>query len=116
MAKGMRLKFLGHTLTPEEMSMLASCLGRNTHPHFSGWGSAGCRNYLAFESGHSFDICKGLASRGIMRFESPDKTGQGYTYFHATDLGCRIFDLFRRHHKRPRLNLWAGHPRNKKRA
>lgn len=99
MAKGMRLKFLGHTLTREEMAMLASCLGRNTYPQFNGWGPASDRNYLAFESGRPFDICAGLVSRGIMGCE-PRKP---YTYFYATDLGRRILDLFRRHHKRPRL-------------
>lgn len=101
MAKGMRLKFLGHTLTREEMALLASCLGTNTYPQFNGWGPANTRNYLAFESGRPFDICAGLVSRGIMGCE-PRKP---YTYFYATDLGRRILDLFRRHHKRPRLNL-----------
>lgn len=110
MAKGMRLKFLGHTLTREEMAMLASCLGRNTYPHFNGWGPANDRNYLAFESGHSYDICTGLVSRDIMRCD----LHKPYTYFHVTDLGRRIFDLFRRHHKRPRLNLYCDYSRSKK--
>lgn len=112
MAKGLRLKFLGHTLTREEIEILASCLGRNTYPQCNGWGSANERNYLAFESGRSFDICTGLVSRGIMCCELAPVSH--YTYFHATDLGRRIFDLFRRHHKRPRLNLWKNHPRSKK--
>lgn len=110
MAKGMRLKFLGHALTREEMGMLAACLGRNTYPQFNGWGPASGRNYLAFESGRSFDICVGMVSRGIMECE----TCKPYTYFHATDLGLRIFDLFRRHHRRPRLNLWKDSPKRKK--
>ena len=114
MAKGLRLKFLGHVLTREEIEMLASCLGRNTYPQCNGWGPANDRNYLAFESGRSFDICTGLVSRGIMCSEPAERTGMTYTYFYATNLGRRIFDLFRRHHKRPRLNLWKNHPRNKK--
>jgi len=113
MAKGMRLKFLGHTLTLDEMEMLASCLGRNTYPQYNGWGPESSRNYLAFESGRSFDICAGLVSRGIMS-SSPAEIRRTYTYFHATDLGRRIFDLFRRHHKRPRLNLWKDHHRKKR--
>ena len=110
MAKGMPLKFLGHALTREEMAVLASCLGRNTYPQFNGWGPASGRNYLAYESGRSFDICTGLVSRGIMDCE----TRKPYTYFHVTDLGRRIFDLFRRHHRRPRLNLWKDSPKRKK--
>ena len=110
MAKGMRLKFLGHALTREEMGMLAACLGRNTYPQFNGWGPTSDRNYLAYESGRAFDICIGRVSRGIMDCE-PRKP---YTYFHVTDLGRRIFDLFRRHHKRPRLNLWTTNRRKEK--
>ena len=110
MAKGMRLKFLGHALTREEMGMLARCLGRNTYPQFNGWGPASDRNHLAFESGRSFDICTGLVSRGIMNGEICGP----YTYFHVTDLGRRIFDLFRRHHLRPRLNFWTTNKRKEK--
>ena len=106
----MRLKFLGHALTREEMGMLARCLGQNTYPQFNGWGPASDRNHLAFESGRSFDICTGLVSRGIMNGEACGP----YTYFHVTDLGRRIFDLFRRHHGRPRLNLWKDSPKRKK--
>ena len=87
--------------------MLAACLGRNTYPRFNGWGPASDRNYLASESGRSFGICTGLVSRGIMECE----TCKPYTYFHATDLGRRIFDLFRRHHRCPRLNLWTTNKR-----
>lgn len=110
MAKGMRLKFLGYALTREEMAMLASCLGRNPYPQFNGWGPASDRNYLAFESGRLFDICMGLVSRGIMNGE----THGPYTYFHVTDPGRRIFDLFKRHHRRPRLNLWGDSRKCKK--
>lgn len=111
MAKGLRLKFRGHHLEREDIEMLASCLGRNTYPQYNGWGVAGCRNYLAFESGKSFDRCERLVSAGIMGKEKNPL--QRYTYFYCTDLGRCIFELFRRHHKRPRLHLDKGHRRSK---
>lgn len=114
MAKGLRLSFLGQHLNRDELIMMSSCLGFNTYPHFGGWGGPSHRNYLAFDSGKSYDICMCLVQRGIMSCEKAADTGRNYTYFHVTDFGKRIFDMFRRHHKHPRLALYSGHPRNKR--
>ena len=114
MAKGLRLSFLGQHLNRDELVMMSSCLGFNTYPHFSGWGGPSHRNYLAFDSGKSYDVCMCLVQRGLMTHEKPADTGMTYTYFHVTDLGKRIFDMFRRHHKHPRLALYSWHKRNKK--
>lgn len=113
MAKGLRLSFLGQHLNKDELIMMSSCLGFNTYPHFSGWGGPSHRNYLAFDSGKSYDICMSLVQRGVM---SCEKASINYhlTYFHVTDLGKRIFDMFRRHHKHPRLALYSDHSRNKR--
>ena len=106
MAKGMRLDFLGHHVSPDEIGLMASCLGYNAHPQYNGWGSGYERNYLAFDSGKSFDICMNLVKRDLMCCENAKDTGRVYTYFHVTDLGKRILAMFRRCHRRPRLNLW----------
>lgn len=109
MAKGLRLSFLGQRLDPKEMSLLASCRGYNTYPNYNGWGPESSRNYLAFSSGESYEICMGLVLRGLMCYDC----GKNYVFFHTTNLGRRVLELFRRHHKHPRLNLLESHRRNK---
>ena len=113
MAKGLRMSFLGQRLSKDELIMMCSCLGFNTYPHLSGWGGPSHRNYLAFDSGKSYDVCMCLVQRGLMTCEK-GSVNYHLTYFHMTALGQRIFNLFRRHHKHPRLALWKDHRRNKK--
>lgn len=115
MAKGLRLAFLGQHLNKDELIMMSSCLGFNTYPHFSGWGGPSHRNYLAFDSGKAYDVCMCLVQRGLMTCDKASINNH-YTYFHVTDIGKRIFDMFRRHHKRPRLALYEWREPRKKRS
>ena len=113
MAKGLRMSFLGQHLNRDELIMMSSCLGFNTYPHICGWGCPGQRNYLAFDSGKNFDTCMCLVRRGLMSCDKSD-INRSLTWFSVTDYGKRIFDMFRRHHKRPRLALDSWHRRNKR--